>query len=63
MNAVSNVPDLFLHWLQQQNIQQKVSKTQILKSEEPAIPESPIEPNVEEVKEKQTIHQSEEDEK
>jgi hypothetical protein len=27
MNMVSNSPDLFLHWLQQQNINQKVSKT------------------------------------
>jgi len=27
MNIVSNSPDLFLHWLQQQNINQKVSKT------------------------------------
>jgi hypothetical protein len=37
MNAISNIPDLFINWLQQQNITQKVSKTPVLKEDEPKI--------------------------
>jgi hypothetical protein len=37
MNAISNTPDLFINWLQQQNITQKVSKTPVLKEDEPKI--------------------------
>jgi hypothetical protein len=44
MNAVSNSPDLFINWLQQQNITQKVSKTPVLKEEE----EKPVKQQVEE---------------
>lgn len=33
MNTISNAPDLFIHWLQQQNIHQKVSKVPVSKEE------------------------------
>lgn len=46
MNAISNVPDLFLHWLQQQNIEKKVSKTSVSNDEESPIIEPLIEPNM-----------------
>jgi hypothetical protein len=60
MNTISNAPDLFLHWLQQQNIQQKVSKTPILKNEEQTVQESPVEYKIEEKKEEsQTVEQKE----
>jgi len=48
MNIVSNTPDLFLHWLQQQNIHQKVSKKPVFKKEDPPINDPPDEPNIEE---------------
>jgi len=40
MNAISNTPDLFINWLQQQNITQKVSKTPILKEDEKPVKQS-----------------------
>jgi hypothetical protein len=50
MNAISNIPDLFINWLQQQNITQKVSKTPVLKEDEPkSLSEEP--PKEEEEKE------------